>query len=134
MLFKGEVQISHCHSLKDFRMTYVFYCYCYLLINCSTSGKKNFYLCYVCVSQIEVTQDITTGVIPLEAVRTTLPKRPHRRRGITTGLFSVRCLRLQGVTQYVTAVCSSALMDPLLLFFPGAGGSQVSLLGGYVVW
>ena len=28
-------------------------------------------------AHIEVTQDITTSVIPLEAVRIPLPKRPH---------------------------------------------------------
>ena len=56
------------------------------------------------------------------------------RRVIATGLFSVRCLRVQGVTWYVTVVCSSALMDPLLLCFLGAGESQASLLRGSVVW
>ena len=46
-----------------------------ILINCSTSGKKSFIWTYYCVH--EVTQRITTGVIPMgQSVRKGLTTSP----------------------------------------------------------
>ena len=51
-----------------------------LLINCANPFGKKF-SCYVFLritEAIEVTQEInSTGIIPLEALRVHLPKRPH---------------------------------------------------------
>ena len=50
------------------------------LINCSTSGKEDFIWTFHCAYQ--VTQQITTGIIPLEAI--------SYRKGLTNWIYCVQ--------------------------------------------
>ena len=72
-------------------LDFIHYTYIFMLlvtlINCSTSGKEDFYLEFsLCAWSNPV--DHKSGEIPLEVIHTSLPKRPHIWWRIQSELFS----------------------------------------------